>query len=66
MQNLNFSSQIIFRWLLWVTLCTLIIITRIAVGACFLGTTVIVNDSVSEELSGSANGLGVGLSGIGR
>ena len=48
------------------TLCTLIIITRIAVGACFLGTTVIVNDSVSQELSGSANGLGVGLSGIGR
>ena len=37
-----------------------------AVGAFFLGSSVIVNNSVAPQLSGSANGLGIGLSGLGR
>ena len=37
-----------------------------AVGACILGSSVIVNNSVAPQFSGSVNGLGIGLSSLGR
>ena len=37
-----------------------------AVGGCILGSSVIVNNSVAPQFSGSVNGIGIGLSSLGR
>ena len=37
-----------------------------AVGACILGSSLIANNSVAPQFSGSVNGLGIGLFSLGR
>ena len=56
----------LFRWVKWTVLCTIIIVTRMAVGACILGSNIIVNNSVVPQFNGSVYGLGIGLSSLGR
>jgi len=51
---------------MWFLLCTNIVATRMAVGASFMGYSIVINNSVPAKYSGSANGLGNALSAIGR
>jgi len=52
--------------LMWFLLCANIVATRMAVGASFMGYSIVINNSVPAKYSGSANGLGNALSAIGR
>ena len=46
-----------FRIALWIVLCSLIFVTRVAVGACFVSVVVLLNDSVDNSMAGTVNGL---------
>jgi len=51
---------------MWVLLCLNIILSRMMVGASFMGTAVFINNSVPKEYSGSANGFGNAIASLGR
>lgn len=56
------SNNIVF----WFLLVVILLFTRVAVSGAFLAVNILLNNSVTSELLGSANGLGMTLSSAGR
>ena len=59
-------SFVLYRMLLWTVLVLLSVINRIAIAGSMLTINVLLNNSVTPELLGTANGFGMTCACVGR
>lgn len=60
------TNDLFFSTVRLVLLCAGNFVTRIAVGACFMAASVMINESVTPDVIGSANGLSIAMGNVAK